>query len=143
LVPREGLMMPSCNKFKRAKRADLATQSHARLKPQSASRCRVFSWFSRSFLLFSHGFLGLKTTRKQRENERKQRENEGKTEDRRKTRENPRKREEKKTTAPPNDLFSAVCHALSITHGLFEYSPGRLRGTLRFEFDVAVAVAGF
>ena len=64
-------------------------------------------------------------------------------ENRRKTRENPRKREEKKTTAPPNDLFSAVCHALSITHGLFEYSPGRLRGTLRFEFEVAVAVAGF
>ena len=95
-------------------------------------------------------FSGLK----QRENEektkennektkRKRRENEGKTEDRRKTRENPRKREEKKTTAPPNDLFSAVCNALSITHGLFEYSPGRLRGTLRFEVAVAVAVAGF
>ena len=118
-------MMPSCNKFKRAKRADLATQSHARLKPQSASRCRVFSWFSRSFLLFSHGFLGLKTTRKQRENERKQRENEGKTEDRRKTRENPRKREEKKTTAPP---FRSPFAVLPPTHSFFPNSALEFKG---------------
>ena len=73
----------------------LATEPRAH---QSASRCKVFSEFSLSFLIV---FLWFKTTRKRKKTTRKRGENEGETEGKpEKTRENHGENERKRKPRP-------------------------------------------